>query len=123
MLKMNLTAAGSPLMELVKFATTLIRLGNWAADSFNNLPPWIKHAMGAGIGNGIPSLINNLLTEDPAKETAKNTREMKRILDGIYKEGLSGGGSRARGAIPGRWQGTDKLEGTNRIEDIRLGIL
>lgn len=123
MLKMNLTTAGSPMMELVKFTTSLIKLGNLASDAFNNLPPWVKAAMGASVGGGIPGLINRLTADDPAKETAKNTRNMARTLDAIYKDGLSGGGARTRRAIPDRWMGTDKLEGTNRLEDLRLGIL
>lgn len=123
MLKANLTGVGSPLMELTKFATSIIKLGNLASEAFNKMPDWVKKAISGAPGGGIPALVNELMGNDPQNRTAKATERMARTLDAIYREGISGGGTRTARAIPDRWMGTDKLEGTNNLRDLRLGIL
>lgn len=116
-LKVSMTDAGSPLMKLVDFGTALIGVANGLTKAFEALPPPIKAMM-----SGLIGALDAIPGADPARETAKNTKRMADNLEKMYRDGLSGGGARANKAIPGRWQGTAKLDGYSTIDDVKLGL-
>lgn len=60
--------------------------------------------------------------QNQGERIARAVEKTAKIQETMYREGFSGGGSRATRAIPGRWQGTAKLDGYSTIDDVKLGL-
>jgi hypothetical protein len=137
MLKANLTSAGSPLMEVANGLTFIAEQANKMLEGKQKLAetnPMANAAIDTVVfGPAINALrAVGLFTKKPEEEKdtqeriAKATEKTAKATEAIYRDGLSGGGNRARNAVPDRWRGMGHQEAEEygvKITNLKLGIL
>ena len=101
------------LTPMIEFATNFAK----SISGFLNAPGAGRNSMfGGGAWSNGQAPLNS-----PEAETARNTKRMADAME-VFVNGTAGGGSRARWAIPDRWQGPNKLSGYSNINDVSMGL-